>query len=100
MHIDASELKSILLALMLFVKTSPKHIKIMSDNTTVIQYINKMGASHLKECHHQVLKILEWAIIHKNYLSATNISWKLDSVADKESRSNHVDTEWMLQSKF
>ena len=30
-----------------FVKTSHKHIKIMSDNTTVIYCINKMGTSHL-----------------------------------------------------
>ena len=44
-------------------------------------------------------KIWKWAIIHKNHLSAAHILGKLNAVADKESRPNHVDTESMLQSK-
>ena len=99
MHINVLELKAILLALKSFVKTSREHIKIMSDNTTAIHCINKMGTSHSMECHHQVLKIWEWAIIHKNHLSAAHIPGKLNTVADNESRSNHIDTEWMLQPK-
>ena len=54
MHINVLELKAILLALKSFVKTSHKH---MSDNTTTIYCINKMGTSHSIECHHKVLKI-------------------------------------------
>ena len=100
MHINVLELKTILLALKPFVKTSHKHIKIMSDNTTAIHCINKMGTSNSMECHHEVLKIWKWAIIHKNYLSTAHIPGKLNTVAHKEPRSNHVDTEWMLQSKF
>ena len=99
MHINVLELKAILLALNSFVKTNHEHIKIMSDNTTAIHCINKMGTSHSMECHHQVLKNWEWTIIHKNHLSAAHVPGKLNTVADKESRSNHVDTEWMLQPK-
>ena len=72
----------------------------MSVNTTAIHCINKMGTSHSMECHHQLLKIWEWAIINKNHLSAAHIPGKLNTVADKEFRSNHVDTEWMLQPKL
>ena len=36
MHINVLELKEILLALKSFVKTSQKHIKVMSDNTTAL----------------------------------------------------------------
>ena len=36
MHVNVVELKAILLALKSFVKTSHKHIKIMSDNITAI----------------------------------------------------------------
>ena len=100
MHINVLELKAILLALKPFVKTSHKHIKIMSGNTTAIHCSNKMETSHSMECHHEVLKIWEWAIIYKNHLSAAHIPGKLNTVAEKESRSNHIDTEWMLQSKF
>ena len=70
----------------------------MSNNTTAIHCINKIGTSHSMECHYQVLEIWKWAIIHKNHRSAAPISGKLNTVVDKESRSNHVDTEWMLQS--
>ena len=101
MYINVLELKKpILLAPKSFVKTSHKHIKIMPDNNTAIHYINKLRISHCMECHHHVLKIWKWAIIHKNHLSAARIPGKLNTVADKESRSNHVDTEWVLQSKF
>ena len=72
----------------------------MSGNTTAIHCNNEMGTSHSMECHHQVLKIWEWTVIQKNYLSLAHISKKLNTVAEKESRSNHVNTEWMLQSKF
>ena len=63
MHINVLELKAILLALKSFVKTSHKHIKIMSDNTTAIHCINKMVTSHSMECHPEALKIWEWATI-------------------------------------
>ena len=72
----------------------------MSVNTTAIHCINKMGASHSMECHHEVLKIWEWAIIYKNHLSAAHIPGKLNTVIDKESRSNYGGTEWMLKSTF
>ena len=100
MHINVLKLKANLLALKSFVKTSHKYIQIMSENTATIHCINKMVTAHAKECHHEVLKTWEWAIIHKNLLSAAHIPGKLNTVANKESRSNHADTEWVLQSKI
>ena len=100
MHVNVLELKAILLGLKSFVIASHKHIKIMSENTTAIHYINKMEASYSMQRNCQVLNIWKWAIIHKNYLSATHISGKLHPLADKKFRSNHVDTEWMSQSKI
>ena len=41
MHINVFELKTVLLALKSFVKTSHKHIKIMSDNIAEIHCIKK-----------------------------------------------------------
>ena len=46
MHINVLELKTILLALKSFVKTSHKDVKIMYDNTTAVHCINEMGTSH------------------------------------------------------
>ena len=52
-YINVLELKANLLTLKSFVKASPKHIKIMSENTTVIHCINKM------EYH------IQWNVISK-----------------------------------
>ena len=41
MHINVLELNAVLLVLKPLVKTSQKHIKIMSDNSTIL-YITKM----------------------------------------------------------
>ena len=38
------------------------------------------------------------AIIHWNHFSVAHISEKLNTVAEKN--LDHVDTEWMLRSKF
>ena len=59
-----------------------------------------MGISHSIKCYYQVPKIYEWEISQKNHLSAAHILEKLNTVNDKKSRSNHVDTALMLQSKF
>ena len=97
MHMNVLELKAILLPLKSFVKTSHKHIKTMSDNTISIHCINKMGTSHSMECHHEILTNLR---IDNYFQKSSHISGKTNTVADKESRSNHADTELMLQSNF
>ena len=100
MHINVLELKTILLDLKSFKRISHKRIKVMSDSTTAIHCINKTVTSHSMECHHQVIKIWEQAIIHKTNLLAVHIPGRLNTLADKKSRSNHVDIEWTLRSKF
>ena len=71
MHINVPVLKAVLLVLKSFVKTSHKHIKIISGNTTAINCINKIETSHSMEYHHQVLEIWESAIIHKTSFSSS-----------------------------
>ena len=74
----------------------------MSDNTTAFHYSNKMrsksSSKNQVKCQNQVLKIWEWAIRHKNNLSAVHNPGKLNTIADKESQSLRIDTETMLQS--
>ena len=65
MHINALELKAILIAQKTFVKASHKHIKVIFENTIAIQCINKMETPPSMECQHQDLKTWECVIIHK-----------------------------------
>ena len=51
-HINALELKAILLSIMSFVKEHGIHVKVFSDSTTAIACINKLGTSHSELCHH------------------------------------------------
>ena len=47
-----SELKSAFFALKVFCKKiTNEHVKVFSDNTTTITYINNMGGSHLLHCN-------------------------------------------------
>ena len=70
MHIHVLQLTEILLALKSFIKTNHNRIKVISD----------MGISRSMECHHQVLRIWEWAISHKNHFSAAHTPGKLNTV--------------------
>ena len=50
-HINALELKSILLSLMSIIKDHGIHVKVFSGSTTAIACINKLGISHSVLCH-------------------------------------------------
>ena len=71
--------------------------EIISDNTPATKWEHHIQWNFFTKF---LSKIWEWAIIYKNHLSAAHIPGKLNTVADKEFQSNHVDNEWMLQSKF
>ena len=49
-HVNVQEIKAILFGLMDLVNQTGLHIKILSDNTTAVSGVNKMGTSHSKEC--------------------------------------------------
>ena len=58
-HINALELKSILLSLMSIVKDHGIHVKVFSGSTTAIACINTLGTSHSELCHHITKQIWE-----------------------------------------
>ena len=50
-HINALELKAILLGLKYFIKEEKIHIEVFSDSATAIENINKIGNSYSDICH-------------------------------------------------
>ena len=68
-HINALELKPILLSLMSIVKDQGIHIKVFSDNNTAVACINKLGTSYSELCHHITKRI--WELIEKKYIFIT-----------------------------
>ena len=100
-HINVRELKAIEIGVFSYTKNAqPRHIRIMSDNTTAIAYINKMGGICSLECD-QIAKTI-W--LHCKsigaHLSAAFIPGKENNIADKKSRVFNEATEWQLNPKI
>ena len=53
-HVNVQELKAILFGLMALVNQTGLHIKILSDNTTGVSGVNKMGTLHSQDCYTMV----------------------------------------------
>ena len=91
------EIFAIFLGLQTFAKDKThNHIKIMTDNTTALTVINKMGTSHSEGCNDLGEKIWEWCITKDIWISAAHIPGKMNIVADFESRRNRREAEWKL----
>ena len=74
------------------------HVKILSDNTTAVATINKMGTSRSKHCNDVAKLIWEFCMEQGTWLTAAHIPGVENTIADGESRRAYVDSEWMLNS--
>ena len=63
LHINLLEIKAVQFGIQSFLKDeSNKHIRIRTDNTTAVTYINKLGGVKSIDCHKVVKEIWSWAI--------------------------------------
>ena len=92
LHANAFELKVIPLGLKPFIKEEKIHIKVFSDSTTAIGYINKIATSHSDTCYH----IWEWAEKKGIHITAAYIPGNKSIEADRESKELSVDLEWTV----
>ena len=98
LHINLLEMKAILLTLMHFVHMVKDHcILIMSDNTTVVSYINKQGGTHSWSKFLMMQELFQWTERHNICVKASHIADKLNTVADMLSRKGEIlPSEWKL----
>ena len=100
-HINVRELKAIEIGVLSYTKnTQPQHIRVMSDNTTAIAYINKMGGICSLECDEIAKSIWLYCKGIGAHLSAAFIPGKENNIADKKSREFNEATEWQLNPKI
>ena len=98
-HINFLELKAIHLTILEFLPIlSNKCIKIRSDNSTAVYYINKIGGTRSKKLCFLALEI--WKLFQENNIKchASHISGIDNSAADFFSRYSHCH-EYELSSK-
>ena len=100
-HINVLEMISSKLALLAYCKNSVNmHIRIMSDNTTAVAYINHMGGVKSPQCNKIAKEIWTWAERNQNWISAAHIPGIENVIADKNSRIFSYSSEWMLSDKI
>ena len=98
-HINYLEMKAVFLGLQsLCGNITQKHIRILSDNTTTVAYINAMGGVKSQGCNEMAQQIWDWCIQRDIWLSACHIPGVQNSEADTESRKFNESTEWSLDS--
>ena len=86
------------MALKAFLKDSnKKHVRIFSDNTTAVTYINTQGGIKSLSYNDIVKKIWEFCINNNTHISAAHIPGKHNILADLASRKFQDSAEWMLE---
>ena len=97
-HINCLEMQAVLLGLKALCKNITKHVRVQSDNTTAIAYINSMGGMKSRECDTLANEIWAWCIARDIWLSASHIPGSQNIEADTESRVFKTSTEWSLST--
>ena len=101
-HINCLDLPAIKLTIKSFLprKVLVRHLRIMSDNSTAIPYINKQGGRKSTTCN-QLTKDIWIIFMDKGAnLSAAHIPVKQNILADTASRKFHDALEWMLSKNI
>ena len=98
LHMNVLELKAVFLALRRFKdQCQDQTVLVATDNSTVVAYINKQGATHSAEMCALLWRIMTWCHHSHITLKARHIPGCLNVMADLLSRSNQVQsTEWSL----
>ena len=97
-HINYLELLATFLALKSFCKhVSKVHVRLRSDNTTTVAYLNSMGGMQSLRCDRLTKEIWLWCMQREIWVSASHVPGKSNILADKASRQFHDNTEWMLR---
>ena len=97
LHINVKELLAVLYALRSFVDTlKGSHVRVLCDNTTAVHTINNMGTTKSMTCNNVVKQIWEFCLLNDMYVTCTYIPGKENVLADRASRKEYKQGEWML----
>ena len=103
-HINRKELMANFLSLKFFLKSQENvHVQIMTDNSTSVSYLNRMGGTKSVTLSNLALDIWRWSLRKAVYISAVHVAGLLNISrfqllihSDPLSRFQLLSTEWML----
>ena len=100
LHINILETKAIYLSLLALGGISPgTHIRVLSDSTTAVAYVNNMGGINSKECNAIAKDIWDIIVKANAWLSCQHVPGEENS-ADAPSRKFHDDLEWQISEQI
>ena len=99
LHINVKEMLAILYAVRSFVDhLRGHHVRVLCDNTTAVQVLNKMGTTRSPQCNDMAKQIWSFCQDHSIFITCTHIPGVENVVADMESRREYKQGEWMLNT--
>ena len=101
-HINFLELLSVYFTLLSYFKDNhnAKHVRVNTDNTTTMAYINNMGGMKSIALDDLAKTIWHFCIRTNTWLSSAFIPGRENTQADKKSREFDDNTEWMLSPEI
>ena len=97
-HINELEILAVHFALRCFKShIKGKHVKVNSDNSTAVCYLNSMGGTKSPSCNKLVRDIWTWCMQNEVWLSASHLPGVLNVETDQQSRQFNERTEWHLR---
>ena len=81
-------------------KVLVRHLRIMSDNSIAITYINKQGGTKSTTCNQLTKDIWIICMDKGTHVSAAHIPGKQNMLADTASRKFHDASEWTLSKNI
>lgn len=95
--INEKELLAVLFGLKCLARDVSKTvIRVLSDNTTTVMYINKMGGVRSPRCNKIASLIWDWCEKMENWVLAAHIPGTENVLADALSRDFSNNVEWCL----
>ena len=96
-HINRKELMAIFLSLKFFLKSQENvYIQIMTNNSTNVSYLNRMGGTKSVTHSNLASDIWRWCLRKAIHVSAVHVAGLLNMFADPLSCFQLLSTEWML----
>jgi len=96
-HINWLELQAVFLTLQHFQdEVTNTSVQVLTDNTTVVAYINHQGGTISQTLCELALEIWDWCLNRNIFLSAMHVEGEKNVLADALSRRKFAPTEWML----
>ena len=97
-HINALEMEAVRRCLLHFQPlVQNRSVRLLSDNLTVVHYLNKQGGTRSSTLCQRAVDILKWCHAQGITLIASHLAGSLNVVADQLSRSDQIlPSEWSI----